>query len=142
MNRVSDILSYKGDQTVSVSPATSVLDALKIMAEKNIGSVIVMDSSNYNGIVTERDYSRKVVLKDKHSSTTPVSEIMTTDLPHVLVTDTIEHCMNLMTQNGIRYLPVFVGESFKGIISMSDVVKQTILSQQETINHLNEYIRS
>jgi CBS domain-containing protein len=142
MNRVQQVLSRKGASAVSVSPHTTVYEALKVMADKNIGSVIVMDGDTYLGIVTERDYSRKVILQDKHSNTTPVSEIMSADLPHVSPEDTIDHCMELMTKNNIRYLPVFNNDKLAGIISMSDVVKDTILSQQQTINHLNEYLYS
>src|SRR3954451_10183036 len=142
MNRVQQVLSRKAATAVSVLPTTSVYEALKVMAEKNIGSVIVMDGDTYQGIVTERDYSRKVILQNKHSNTTPVSEIMSSDLPHVSLEDTIDHCMELMTKNNIRYLPVFNNDRLAGIISMSDVVKDTILSQQQTINHLNEYLYS
>jgi CBS domain-containing protein len=142
MNRVQQVLSRKGASAVSVSPNTTVYEALKVMAEKNIGSVIVMDGDTYQGIVTERDYSRKVILQNKHSNTTPVSEIMSSDLPHVSLEDTIDHCMELMTKNNIRYLPVFNNDRLAGIISMSDVVKDTILSQQQTINHLNDYLYS
>ena len=142
MNRVQQILSRKGANAVSVTPDTTVYDALKVMADKNIGSVIVMDDDTYLGIVTERDYSRKVILQEKHSNTTLVSEIMSSDLPHVSPEDNIDHCMELMTKNNIRYLPVFNNDRLAGIISMSDVVKDTILSQQQTINHLNEYLYS
>ena len=125
-----------------VSPDSTVINALEKMAEKNIGSVIVMDGDKYFGLMTERDYSRKVVLRSKDSATTPVSEIMTKDLPAVNPKDTIDHCMQLMTSNNIRYLPVFDNNRFTGIVSMSDVVKETILAQKETINHLQSYINS
>lgn len=140
MNKVSDILSRKSSAAISVSPSTTVLDALKLMADKNIGSVIVMEADQYLGIVTERDYSRKVILRGKNSVDTLVSDIMSTDLPHVKPTDTIELCMELMTSKAVRYLPVFNEGQLNGIISMSDVVKQTIFTQQETINHLKNYI--
>jgi CBS domain-containing protein len=140
MNKVSDILMRKGVSAIAVNPDTPVIEALQIMAEKNIGSVLVMDAGEYLGIITERDYSRKVILKGKNSHDTKVAEIMSTDLPAVKPDDSVEHCMQLMTDKNIRYLPVFDKESLAGIISISDVVKQTILSQQETINHLNEYI--
>jgi len=142
MNLVQQVLSRKGAAAVTVSPNTSVYEALQIMAEKNIGSVIVMQDDTYLGIVTERDYSRKVILQNKHSDTTLVSDIMTADLPHVSPDNTIDHCMELMTSNNIRYLPVFENNRLAGIISMSDVVKATIHSQQQTINHLNEYLYS
>ena len=95
------------------------------MAEKNIGSVVVMKNDEYLGIMTERDYSRKVILKDKNSMTTKVSEIMSTDLPAVNPADSIEHCMQLMTEKNIRYMPVFENNKLTGIISMRDVVKET-----------------
>ena len=137
---VKDLLSRKLE-TVTIPSDATVLDALKLMAENNIGSVVVTDTEGkYLGIVTERDYSRKVVLKGKNSTTTPVEEIMTTDLPPVSPKDTIEYCRQLMTSNNIRYLPVFSSTELKGIISMSDVVKETIAMQQETIDHLQQYM--
>lgn len=140
MTTVKDILSRK-PETVTIASHCSVLDALKLMAEKNIGSVVVTDAQgNYLGIVTERDYSRKVVLKGKNSTATPVDEIMSTDLPCVSPKDTVEYCRQLMTLQNIRYLPVFAGNELKGIISMSDVVKETIAMQQETIDHLQQYM--
>jgi len=142
MNTISSILARKGTDTVSVAPGTTVLEALRLMAEKNIGSVIVLDNNHYVGLVSERDYSRKVILKGKHSSDTPVSEIMSSDLPAVGPRDTVEHCMSLMTKNNIRYIPVFEEGKLAGIISMSDVVKETILSQKETISQLENYIHS
>jgi CBS domain-containing protein len=142
MNQVSAILARKGTSAVSISPGTTVLDALRLMAEKNIGSVIVMEGDHYRGIVTERDYSRKVILKGKNSTDTMVSDIMSTDLPSVTPGDSIEHCMELMTKNTIRYLPVFEQGRLAGIISMSDVVKETILAQKATISHLQDYIHS
>jgi CBS domain-containing protein len=142
MNKVSDILGRKGNSAISVLPETTVLDALKLMSEKNIGSVVVMENEHFLGIVTERDYSRKVILKGKHSDDTKVSEIMSEDLPNVKPSDSIDLCMTLMTQQNIRYLPVFENHRLCGIISMSDVVKETILTQKETINHLENYIRN
>ncbi|HEU5365094.1 MAG TPA: CBS domain-containing protein [Hanamia sp.] len=142
MNRISDILARKGNKAISVLPETSVLDALKVMAENNIGSVVVLKDEEFKGIITERDYSRKVILKGKNSTDTKVSDIMTTDLPHLKPTDSVEYCMELLTKNNIRYLPVFEENKLAGIISISDVVKQTVLVQQETIAHLDNYINS
>ncbi len=142
MNSVSSVLVRKGVQVVTVPSETTVLEALKIMAEKNIGSVVVTENGNYLGIVTERDYSRKVILKGKSSTDTKVTDIMSTDLPAVKPTDTIDHCMQVMTEKTIRYMPVFDNGKLVGIISMSDVVKETILAQRETINHLQSYIHS
>ena len=143
MNKVADILSRKGRDAISVFPDSTVLEALKIMAEKNIGSVVVLSKEgNFHGIVTERDYSRKVFIRGKSSTDTKVTEIMSTDLPRISPGDSVEHCMQLMSDKNIRYLPVFSNNELKGIISISDVVKETILAQQETINHLESYIHS
>ena len=142
MNTIHNILSRKGHRAISVSPDTSVLDALKVMAENNIGSVVVKQDEKFLGIITERDYSRKVILKGKNSSDTKVSEIMATDFPDLKPSDTVEYCMELLTKNNIRYLPVFEHGALKGIISISDVVTETILAQQQTISHLENYIRS
>jgi CBS domain-containing protein len=142
MHRVSDIILRKGVSAIAVPPDTTVIEALRIMSEKNIGSVLVMHGGEYVGIMTERDYSRKVVLKGKSSAETKVADIMTTELPSVRLSDTVEHCMELMTQKNIRYLPVFEKEMIAGVISMSDVIRETILAQQETISHLESYIHS
>jgi CBS domain-containing protein len=142
MKSVSAVLRRKGPSIVAVSPGDSVVDALHMMAEKNIGSVVVMDNDRYLGIMTERDYSRKVVLKGKNSADTTVAEIMSSDLPSVRPSDSIDHCMELMTNQNIRYMPVFDNNRLAGIISMSDVVKETILTQKETIEHLHSYIQS
>jgi CBS domain-containing protein len=142
MKKVADILSHKGSRITSVTPQTTVLEALQIMADQNIGSVMVLDGNSYLGIVTERDYSRKVILKGKSSTDTQVSEIMSQDLPHVTPQDTIEFCMQLLSDKNIRYLPVFDNNTLCGIISINDVVKETILTQQETITHLKDYLHS
>lgn len=141
MKKVAAVLSRKGSNLATVSPDTSVVDALTLMAENNIGSVVVLKDGNYMGIMTERDYSRKVILKGKNSSETKVADIMSDDLPRVSPNDSIEYCMKLMTDRHIRYMPVFDNERLAGIISMSDVVKETILAQKETIDHLQNYIQ-
>ncbi len=141
MRKVGEVLSRKGGAAVSVLPSLAVIDALRLMAEKNIGSVVVCDENGkFLGIVSERDYSRKIALHGRSSTDTKVKDIMSTEAPGVSPHDTIEHCMELMSDKNIRYLPVFAGDELKGIISMSDVVKETILSQQETIDHLKQYI--
>jgi CBS domain-containing protein len=142
MKKVADILRHKGSRVTSVSPETTVLEALKIMADQNIGSVVVLDGAKYTGIMTERDYSSKVILKGKSSTDTPVAEIMSTDLPHVSPNDTMEFCMQLLSDKNIRYLPVFDNGTLSGIVSINDVVKETILTQQETITHLKDYLHS
>ncbi|MCD2425396.1 CBS domain-containing protein [Niabella pedocola] len=142
MAKVSNILARKGHDAISIAPSTSVYHALELMSEKNIGALVVRNGENYLGIITERDYSRKVILKGKHSSDTTVEEIMSTELPHISPEDSVEHCMELMSDKNIRYLPVFINGQLAGIISISDVVKETILQQKETINHLQDYIHS
>ena len=141
MSNVASILARKGNTVISISPDATVLDALQLMAEKNIGSVTVLDQERFLGIMTERDYSRKVILKGKNSTNTKVTEIMTADLPAVSLDKSIEHCMELMTKNNIRYIPVLENGKLSGIISMSDIVKATILAQKETITHLQSYIQ-
>ena len=141
--KVSDVLHRKNVQLISVIQDTPVIEALKIMAEKNIGSVVVMATDNkYLGIMTERDYSRKVVLKGRSSTETTAMEIMSSDLPPVNPSDTIDYCMQLMSDRNIRYLPVFENDIVKGILSINDVVKETILSHEETITHLRDYVNS
>ena len=142
MKNVSDILARKGASVVSIPPDTSVLDALKLMADKNIGSVVVMHDQEFLGIMTERDYSRKVILKGKSSTDTKVDEIMTTGFPSVVSGDSIEHCMELISQHDIRYLPVLENNRVHGIISMTDLIRQTILGQEETISQLKDYLHA
>ena len=140
MRKVSDILRRKGTNVTTVPPSTSVIDALHMMADQNIGSVVVAENGQFRGIMTERDYSRKVILKGRSSTDTTVGEIMTSDFPSVHAGDTVEHCMELLSQGNLRYLPVMDGINLAGIISINDVVKETIFTQQETISHLHNYI--
>jgi CBS domain-containing protein len=142
MKKVADILSHKGRRITSVTPQTTVLDALRIMADQNIGSVLVLEGGQYMGIMTERDYSRKVILKGKSSTDTPVAEIMSKDFPAITPHDTVEFCMQLLSDKNIRYLPVFENGVLCGIVSINDVVRETILTQEETITHLKDYLHS
>jgi CBS domain-containing protein len=142
MRKVSNVLQRKGNRVATVPPEMTVIDALKLMAEQNIGSVVVMKDEKFAGIMTERDYSRKVILKGRHSSETKVGEIMTTDFPYVSMNDTVESCMQLMTSHRLRYLPVIENEQLVGIISINDLVTETILTQAETISQLQSYIQS
>lgn len=142
MKKVADVIARKGGNITNVSPESTVIEALKIMADQNIGSVMVMENGEYKGIMTERDYSRKVILNGKSSTDTKVSEIMSSDFPRVTPQDSIEYCMQLMSDKNIRYLPIFDGEKLGGIISINDVVKETILSQQETISQLKDYLHA
>ncbi len=142
MIKVSNILARKGGGAISIDAGTSVLEALELMADKNIGSVVVTDDGEYVGLLTERDYARKVILKGKSSHETLVREIMSTGLPRILPENSIETCMHIMSESNIRYLPVFRADKLIGIISINDLVTETILSQQETIEQLRGYIHS
>ncbi|WP_183576265.1 CBS domain-containing protein [Mucilaginibacter sp. X5P1] len=142
MKKVSDILNRKGGSVVTISADTTVLDALKLMADRNIGSVVIMEDGEYLGLLTERDYARKVILHGKSSHETPVREIMSTGLPRIVPESSIETCMHIMSETNIRYLPVFVSDQLSGIISINDLVTETILSHLETIEHLKSYIQS
>jgi CBS domain-containing protein len=138
--KVTDILKYKGSFIYHVTANISVFDALKTMAEKNIGALMVIEQEKLIGIFSERDYARKIVLQGKASHDTAVSEIMTEKVLTVSSEDSLEHCMSLMSKNKVRHLPVVDNEKVVGIISISDVVTAIIENQQETIKHLQEYI--
>lgn len=142
MRKVADILNRKGSYVESVKPETAVIDALKLMADKNIGSVAVMQNEKFAGLMTERDYSRKVILKGRASNVTTVGEIMSSDFPYITRDDSVEHCMEIMSSKNLRYLPVIENNKLSGIISINDVVTETILTQKETIEHLHNYIHS
>ena len=143
MRTVAHIFKRKGHHNITIDTGVSVLEALKIMSEKNIGSVIVVDGEGkYCGLATERDYARKVILLGKSSGETPVSEIMLEHLPRITPEHTLEECMSIMTAHNIRYLPVFKNNEFYGVISVLDIVKETVLAQQETIDQLHSYIHS
>ncbi|MFD2144642.1 CBS domain-containing protein [Mucilaginibacter antarcticus] len=142
MRKVSDILARKGSNVTSIDAATLVLDALRLMAEKNIGSVVVTQHGEYAGILTERDYARKVILAGRSSDHTTAGEIMGTEQPRVLPDNSIDTCMLIMTESKLRYLPVFSYNKLAGIVSMSDVVTETILSHEATIEQLQNYIQS
>lgn len=144
MRNVSDMLRRKGNKVTTVASNTRVIDALEIMAHQNIGSVVIADNGIFMGIMTERDYSRKVVLKHKSSAECTVAEIMTAanDLPVIHLTDSVDACMQLMSDKNLRYLPVMNEAGLAGIISINDVVTETILIQKETIEQLQNYIQS
>lgn len=137
---VNQILNAKGKNVYSVLSSTTVYEALKVMGEKNIGAILVMDDSELKGILSERDYARKIVLKDKSSKETFVHEIMESNFFTVKLSDDLDACMELMSTKRIRHLPVLEDGTVVGIISISDVVKAIIEVQKDTINHLNSYI--
>ena len=143
MQRVSDILKSKSKQIWTVPPDSTVYDALKLMAEKEIGAIMVVDKKGkVAGIMTERDYARKIVLKGKTSPKTLVKEIMTpmNKMFTVKPDTSVEDCMVLMTGKHIRHVPVFDGAKFVGIISIGDAVKSTISEKDVLINQLSNYI--
>jgi CBS domain-containing protein len=142
MRTVAQILARKGITVITVEPSTPVIDALRTMADKNIGSVVVMEGTAFRGIMTERDYSRKVILMGRSSDETTVADIMSSAFPVITPKDSIDHCMKLLSGHHLRYLPVMENGELAGIISINDVVTETILSQYETISHLQNYIQS
>lgn len=140
MKNVIELLRVKGHQYWSVTPDTTVFDALKLMAEKNIGVLLVLEGDVLVGLLSERDYARKVILKGKSSKDTPVKEIMSEKVIYVEPEQTVEECMALMTDKRVRHLPVFEGDKLIGIISIGDVVKAIISEQEFIIEQLEHYI--
>ncbi|CAM3440438.1 MULTISPECIES: CBS domain-containing protein [Aquirufa] len=141
MKKVNDILSQRKRDTITVGPDTHVIEALKIMQDQNIGSVVVMEGNQYLGIMTERDYARKVILLGKSSIDASVKEIMSTDLPQINRETTLEMCMIIVSEKNIRYLPVLENGHFVGIISVNDLITATIQDHLDTIEHLKNYIQ-
>ena len=140
MKLVKHVLDSKGSDIISIAMNASVLDAIKLMAEKAIGSLLIMDGSALKGIVTERDYARKVIIKGRSSKSTEVSEIMTTDVYTASPGETVSYCMSLMTKYKIRHLPVVDDGTVVGLISIGDLVEAIISDQQEEIEQLEHYI--
>ncbi len=138
--KVSDILQKKGTVIYAVTGSTTVLDALKLLGEKNIGALPVIEDGKLLGILSERDYARKIILKGKASHDTAVSEIMTQNPYTITPGDTIDACMTIMSDKHIRHLPVVNNGVVEGMISIGDVVTAIIQSQKETIDHLKNYI--
>lgn len=142
MKKIADIFKRKGTGSIHVSADDSVLHALQIMSQNNIGSVVVLKDQQFVGLITERDYARKVILLGKNSYELTVSEIMSSDLPKVTLQSNMVECMEIMTTHNIRYLPVFDGTSFIGVVSIIDIVKETIDEQKNIIEELHNYIYS
>ena len=140
MKTIRDILKEKGGAIWSIDPDATVLEALRLMAEKNIGAVLAMKEGKIVGILSERDYARKVVLKGKASSDTPVREIMTEKVLVVHADNSVEDCMALMTSSRVRHLPVLDGARLLGLLSIGDVVKAVIADQKFVIDQLSTYI--
>ena len=140
MNIVKQILQTKGDQVWSVSPQTSIYDGLQLMADKEIGALLVIENGEIVGIFSERDYARRVILKGKSSKNTTIGEVMTKRVLCVHPSTTVNECMALMTQKKIRHLPVMEDDVLIGFISIGDVVKSIISEQEYLIEHLENYI--
>jgi CBS domain-containing protein len=138
--KVSDILKSKGSYVYSITSDVSVFDALKMMGERNVGALLVIENEKLLGIISERDYARKIILKGKTSYDTLVREIMTQEVISVTPYDNIETCMEFMSEKHIRHLPVVNEGKVTGIISITDVVTAIIASQKETISLLHDYI--
>ena len=142
MKRVRDILQVKGNQVWSIAPDASVYDAMKLMADKGIGALLVMEGDALVGIISERDYARKVILLGRSSRTTQVREIMTSRVAYTELEQNIEECMALMTEMRIRHLPVIDTGKLVGVISIGDLVKAIITEQKFIIEQLERYISS
>jgi CBS domain-containing protein len=140
MHTVKHLLEGKGRQLFSVAPGDSVLRAIEVMAERHVGALLVLDRGDLAGIISERDYARKVILKGRSSADTKVAEIMTADVVTVAPRDSVHRCMSLMTEKRIRHLPVLDDGRVVGVLSIGDLVKAVIDEQQHKIEDLERYI--
>ena len=137
---VSAILAHKGSAVWSIAPNATVFDAIQLMADKNVGALPVVENGKLAGMISERDYTRKVILKGKSSKETPVRDIMTQELVTVDASDSVTECMSVMTEKRIRHLPVMEGSKMIGLISIGDLVRRIISAQTATIDNLEKYI--
>lgn len=140
MTTVNDLLRDKDSELYSIGPDATVLETLELMAEKNIGAVLVMDGGRLIGLMTERDYARKVALVGRHSYDTPVRDVMTTHVAFISPTKTVEECLALMTDKRFRHLPVMENDKLIGLVSIGDLVKAIIADQRFMIEQLEQYI--
>lgn len=140
MKLVKHLLDAKGSDVISIAPAASVFDAIKLMADRAVGSLLVMDDEKIIGIVTERDYARKVILLGRSSETTKVEQVMSTEVITATAEQTVRECMTLMTEKRIRHLPVVADDKVIGMISIGDLVQAIISDQQQEIEQLEQYI--
>jgi CBS domain-containing protein len=140
-SKISAVLTSKSADIWSIPPAASVYEAIEMMAEKQIGALPVMENGQLVGIISERDYARKVILKGRSSKETPVADIMTRDLVTISPQHTVGECMRIVTDKRFRHLPVLEGGKLVGIVSIGDLVNWVISEQQQTIRHLEAYIR-
>jgi CBS domain-containing protein len=137
---IGAILNQKGGDIFSISPEATVFDAIRMLDERNIGALLVMDGDKLVGLFSERDYTRKITLHGKRSRETKVSEVMSSDLKTVGCREQVDSCLRLMTDKRIRHLPVVEAERVVGVISIGDLVKHVISCQSATIAHLENYI--
>lgn len=142
MRTVRQLLEAKSPEVIAIGPDAPVIDAIRRMAERQIGALLVMDGPRLAGILSERDYARKVVLQGRSSKDTPVRDIMTADVVTVAPGDSIDHCMQLVTDRRIRHLPVLDAGTVVGVLSIGDLVKTVIELQQQDIDQLQRYIAS
>ena len=140
MRKVRHLLEAKAPEVFAIGPDAPVIDAIRLMAEKGIGAVVVMQSGRLAGILSERDYARKIVLQGRSSRDTPVRDIMTPEVVTVRLDDSIEHCMQLVTDRRIRHLPVLERDAVLGVVSIGDLVRAVIEDQQVEIDQLQRYI--
>ncbi len=140
MKLVQHILDAKGRNVISIAPEATVLDAIKLMGEKSIGALVVMSGDELRGIVSERDYARKVIIKGRASDTTPVAAIMTAEVETTSPDKTVDCCMQTMTDKKFRHLPVVEDGKVVAMISIGDLVQAIIADQKEEIQHLEQYI--
>jgi len=139
---VASVLKRKGSEVWSIAPTQTVYEAIETMAEKGVGALLVISGGKLAGIISERDYARKVILKGKSSKATPVDEIMTSPVIFVAPDQGVEECMGIMTKNRIRHLPVMKNQTVLGVVSIGDLVKWVVSEQEETIEHLQNFISS
>lgn len=137
---ISEILSQKGTGAWSISPDATVFEAVQMMADKNVGALLVTENGKLVGIISERDYTRKVVVKGKSSKTTAVREILSSQVIHVSPSHTVEECLRLMTDHHFRHLPVLEDGKIAGVVSIGDLVNWIISAQHTTISQLQTYI--
>jgi CBS domain-containing protein len=137
---ISAVLKRKSGELFSTRPDATVYQAIEIMADKQVGALLVMENNELVGIISERDYARKIILKGKSSKETPVAEIMTSQVLSVSPQHSVGDCMRIITENRVRHLPVVDGGGVVGLVSIGDLVNWIITEQQETIRHLEAYI--
>ena len=142
MRRVRHLLEAKAPEVFAIGPDAAVIDAIRLMAEKGIGAVVVMQAGRLAGILSERDYARKIVLQGRSSRDTPVRDIMTANVVTVRLDDSVDHCMQLVTDKRIRHLPVLERDAVLGVVSIGDLVRAVIEDQQLEIDQLQRYIAS